>query len=100
MTNKDLHLQVIACSLFEGVTEFKNVYSAYKMVAKSNKAGIVSTSLLCKEIGKKVYNQLKDLTAEELETIKTSFTEYDWEVVSFIISEYKPIKKENYISYV
>ena len=54
MTNKDLHLQVIACSLFEGVTEFKNVYSAYKMVAKSNKAGIVSTSLLCKEIGKKV----------------------------------------------
>jgi len=94
MNTSELQMLTIATSVYEDMKAWENLRIAFKETKKSNKSGTFSIHTLCREIGLNIYSQLKSLTIDELEIVKKNFTEQQWDTISFIVNEYKPVNKE------
>ena len=83
--NKNL---IIAANLFEDLISWKNLKQAeLSFKCDPTKIGSLSLNFHSLIVANKIYKQVKDLSLEDLEEIKLSFTDDDWFTITNIITE-------------
>ncbi len=78
---------LIAESVAEDLTEWKNFRNLELQHKQENKNGALSLGYHAKQLETQIYNQLATLSPEDLEKVKKTFSEEDWKSIIYILRD-------------
>jgi hypothetical protein len=89
MFEQSFQLFVLAASIYEDLTQLKNLKNTLEYLKENNKNGALSIELAINRIANRIYSQINNLTKQEKLLLANNFNQPEWELITNIYNNQK-----------